>query len=78
MSEMKVIVSEVDTKRGLLSERYTIQIEAISPRMPDPMHLRSDNPETGEKALPEVPSDSIPQHVRDALYLWLASVEVTA
>ncbi|KQU44364.1 hypothetical protein ASG84_13925 [Rhodococcus sp. Leaf278] len=78
MSDMKVIVSEVDTKRGLLSERYTIQIEAISPRMPDPLHLRSDNPETGERALTDVSSAAIPKHVRDALYLWLASVEVTA
>ncbi|MGB7235105.1 MAG: hypothetical protein WBD41_03895 [Rhodococcus sp. (in: high G+C Gram-positive bacteria)] len=78
MSDMRVTVGEVSSSRTQLVERYIIHIAAKSDRMPDPLHLHTDNLETGEKALPPVSADALPQHVRDALYLWLASIEVTA
>ncbi|OZD74862.1 hypothetical protein CH273_25570 [Rhodococcus sp. 05-339-2] len=79
MSDMKVIVSEVNAKRGLVNERYFIQIDAVDKQSPLGKAVVEQSPQGGgETPITEVTADALPKHVRDALYLWLASVEVTA
>jgi hypothetical protein len=79
MSDMKVVVSEISSKRGQVTERYIIQIDAVDQSSAFGKVILANTPQHGgETAIPEVTADAIPKHVRDALYLWLASVEVTA